>query len=72
MNNSKECEVNIKFIGMSKEQMEHINKATIELSKAGINFDTGGCRGENGIDYDWEFDWSLTGAKVYFRKLKSE
>ena len=68
MNNREECEVNIKFVGMSKKQMKHIRKATSELFKAGVSFDTGGCCGEDGIYYDWEFDWSLKGAKVYFKK----
>ncbi len=70
MNNRQECEVHIEFIGMSKKQMNHIRKATFELFKAGISFDTGGCWGKEGFDYDWEFDYSLEGAKVYFVGMK--
>jgi len=54
--------VRIQFVGLSKEQMEHLHKAEIELSEAGVSFDTG-------YDFeakrrDWEFDWALKGAQV--------
>ncbi len=64
-----EVEVNIKFKA-DKAQMDNIYKAIEYLGKAGITFDTGGCKGEDGkIDYDWEFDWSLKGANVFFRRI---
>ena len=69
-NNRQECEVHIEFVGMSQKQMNHIRKATLELFEAGISFDTGGCKGKEGFDYDWEFDYSLEGAKVYFVGMK--
>lgn len=69
---AEECEVNIKF-HVNKEQLGHIYKASEELAKAGVSFDTGGspaCGHTDMIDYDWEFDWSLKGATVFFKKLK--
>jgi len=64
----KECEVLIQIPITSEEQLEHIFKAGEELSKAGIKFDTGyGCGNR-----DWEFDWSLSGAKVLFKKIKED
>ena len=55
-------EVKICFYNLTDEQKEHLFKAEKELSKAGVSFDTG-------YDFkekrrDWEFDWSLKGAKV--------
>ena len=55
-------EVRIQFIDKTKEQLEHLHKAEAELLKAGVSFDTGYDVGEN--IRDWEFDWSLKGAKV--------
>lgn len=55
----RECEVLIRFPDLTEKQRGHLYKAAIQLSKAGIQFDT--CEGN-----DWEFDWSLKGAKVYF------
>lgn len=54
--------VRIQFVGLSKKQMEHLHKAEYELLEAGVSFDTG-------YDFeeqrrDWEFDWSLKGARV--------
>lgn len=61
----KEAEVLIQIPITSKEQLEHLFKAGEELNKAGVTFDTGcGC----GMR-DWEFDWSLKGAKVLFKKF---
>ena len=64
----KECEVLISIPIKNKEQLEHIFKAGEELSKAGVVFDTGAGCGMR----DWEFDWSLKGAKVYFKRFKEE
>jgi len=66
MKELKDCEVVIKFLDLSKDQLEHLFKAEDELEKAGVLFDTGaggGCR-------DWEFDWSLRGAVVKFKRIK--
>ena len=59
-------EVRIEFAGLSKEQTKHLYKARKELGKTGVDFDSGynhvtGSR-------DWEFDWSLKGAKVVLKK----
>ena len=55
-------EARIEFYNLTPEQMTHLHKAEVELSRAGVSFDVG---------YDfceskrvWEFDWSLKGAKV--------
>lgn len=64
----RECEVGIHFVGITKEQMEHLFKAQSELHKAGVGFDTGYCFPTK--TRDWEFDWSLKGAKVTFRRFK--
>jgi len=62
----EKVEVSIRFPGLTKEQRGHLYKAASELSKAGITFDTGaGCEGN-----DWEFDWSLQGAKVFHKRDK--
>ena len=58
------CEVVIKFKVSSKEQLDHLFKAQAELRKAGISFDTG----SEGGTRDWEFDWSLKGAEVFFKR----
>lgn len=64
----KEVEVLIQFPNPTEEQMKHLFNAQKELNKAGVSFDTGsGCDGR-----DWEFDWSLKGARVIFRKFKSK
>ena len=61
--------VRIFFTGLTKEQMEHLHKAEKELSKAGITFDTGYDFGEK--RRDWEFDWSLKGARVKVKEKKA-
>ncbi len=67
---SKLCEVNIHF-KVPQEKAKHIHKATEELAKAGITFDTGGHVGQKEFEYDWEFDWSLEGGvEVKFKKFK--
>ena len=64
----RECEVLIRFPNLTDEQRKHLYKAANQLSEAGIHFDTGvGCEGN-----DWEFDWSLTGATVLFKRFKEE
>ncbi len=64
-NKLRECEVLIQIPITSEEQLGHLFKAGTELRKAGVTFDTGcGC----GMR-DWEFDWSLKGAKVLFKKF---
>ena len=50
--------------------MEHLFNAGEELAKAGVSFDTGcGCSDGKRTVRDWEFDWSLKGAKVLFKKF---
>lgn len=60
--------VRIIFLNPSKDQLEHIYKARNELGKAGITFDSN-YNVEDNI-YNWEFDWSLKGAKTEVRKSK--
>ena len=62
----KEAEVLIKFPSPTEEQILHLFNAQDELAKAGVSFDTGSGCGSR----DWEFDWSLKGAKVYFKRFK--
>ena len=64
--NKKSDWVRIGFHNLSKEQMKHLHKAESELLKAGVSFDTGYDFGEK--RRDWEFDWSLTGARVKIKK----
>jgi len=60
----EKAEVTIRFPSLSDEQRKHLYKASNELEKAGVTFDTGvGCEGN-----DWEFDWSLKGAQVILRR----
>jgi len=70
-NNDKEQSdwVRIAFYGLDKNQMEHLHKAESELGKAGVTFGTG-------YDFeekrrDWEFDWSLKGARVQVKEAKA-
>lgn len=58
--------VRISFLNLSEEQLEHIFKARDELGKAGVIFDTGHDLVNN--IHNWEFDWSLKGAKTEVRK----
>lgn len=62
------CEVVIRF-KVPKDKMEYIYAAITELGKAGVHFDTGGTLTDP-VLYDWEFDWSLKGAKVYFKRFQ--
>ena len=62
----KQAEVTIRFPDLSDEQRGHLYKASGELEKAGVTFDTG----VGGEGNDWEFDWSLKGAEVLFRKFR--
>ena len=62
----KEVEVTIEFPNLTREKMKHIFNAEEELRKAGIDFDTGFYFPKH--TRDWEFDWSLKGAKVYLHK----
>ena len=64
----QEAEVTIRFPNLSDDQRKHLYKASNELEKAGITFDTG----VGGEGNDWEFDWSLSGANVLFRRFKGE
>ena len=64
----KECEVVIKIPKTTKEAHKHIFNAIRELREAGIQFDTG----YGPEAYDMEFDWSLSGATVYFKRFKDE
>ena len=65
-NKEKSDWVRIQFVELTEKQMKHLNKAENELLKAGVSFDTG-------YDFqtktrDWEFDWSLKGARVNIRQ----
>ena len=72
VNCGDKVEVVIKF-KVTGKQLEHITEAKVALSKAGISFDTAGCRGGDGIiHYDWEFDLSLKGAEVFFRRISGK
>lgn len=62
----KEVNVRIEFDNLTKEQEENVMKAEEYLRKAGLSFDTGGVDNHR----DWEFDWSLKGAKVYLKDEK--
>ena len=64
----QEADVTIRFPNLSSKQKEHLYKAATQLSKAGITFDSG----VGGEENDWEFDWSLSGANVLFRRFKGE
>ena len=61
----EKTEVLIRFPNLSDEQRKHLFRAEVELEKAGVTFDTG----HGGEGRDWEFDWSLTGAEVLFKKM---
>ncbi len=65
----KEAEVLIQIptAQMSEEQRKHLAEAENQLFKAGVTFDTGMDLGSR--VRDWEFDWSLKGAKVLFKKF---
>lgn len=60
------AEVTIQFRNFSDEQLVHLLKAEDELDKAGLRFDRG--HGPLWEERDWEFDWSLKGAKVILKK----
>ena len=64
----QEAEVLIRFPDMTEEKRQHVYKAATELGKAGISFDSGRTDGYN----DWEFDRSLKGASVFFKRFKNE
>ena len=51
---------------LSEEQLEHLQKARSELSKAGVTFDSGYDLVEN--IFDWELDWSLENAELLLNK----
>jgi len=62
------AEVRIEFYNLTDEEMEHLHNAERELLKAGVSFDMGYEIEER--RRDWEFDWSLKGAKVVLKKPK--
>ena len=64
----KEAEVRLVFENPTKEQLSHLSNAQDELSKAGVSFDSGSASDCKGSCHsrDWEWDWSLSGAKVKF------
>ena len=66
----KEAEVRIEFPNLTDEQREHLYKAEVQLMKAGVTFDTG--TNLQSMVRDWEFDWSLKGARVVFKRFKTE
>ena len=65
---TKECEVLISFNVKYKDldKMFQIEKLMREM---GIKFDTGFSIPDR--RRDWEFDYSLKGAKVYFKRFKN-
>ena len=65
----KQAEVLIQIptADMSEEQRQHLHKAEIHLCDAGVSFDTGMDMGSR--IRDWEFDWSLKGATVLFKRF---
>lgn len=65
----KPCEVTIRF-KIPKDRMGDMYKITAALNELGVHFDTGGSSDGENVFYDWEFDWSLKEAKVYFKKMK--
>lgn len=64
----EQAEVLIQFPIRDKEQLGHLSKAQEELSKAGVTFDSGAGCGKR----DWEFDWSLKGAAVFFKRFVTQ
>ena len=65
----RNIEARICFTNLSKKQLRHLFKAEKQLRKAEITFDTGyGCGQSR---RDWEFDWSLKGAEVYYKRDKN-
>jgi hypothetical protein len=66
----RECEVVIR-VKIPKNKMKDLYAAIDALNKAGITFDTGGTCSDP-VQYDLEFDWSLKGAKVFFKRFKDE
>ncbi|MHC4121989.1 MAG: hypothetical protein ACYSSI_00315 [Planctomycetota bacterium] len=68
MSTPRECEVTVSF-EVPKNKMQHIYNAATELAKAGITFDTGGTCTDP-VSYDWEFDGSLKGARVKFKRFR--
>jgi len=63
-----EVQIQIPTAEMSNEQRNHLFEAEKHLSNAGVTFDTGMDMGSK--IRDWEFDWSLKGATVLFRRFK--
>lgn len=70
MSNLKECEVKIR-LEIPKSKMKDLYAAIDALSKIGVICDTGGTCTDP-VLYDLEFDWSLKGAKVFFKRFKNE
>ena len=63
---SRECEALVEFRPETREQWEALYKAESHLADAGVRFDKGGGLGAR----DWEMDWSLRGARVFFKRAK--
>jgi len=67
-NELKEVEVLVKIAIGNSDRLSLLLKAEQAMREAGIKFDIG-C----GCGYrDWEFDWSLSGAKVLFKKFSDD
>ena len=64
----QECEVRIE-IPMKGKDMNKLFEAEKLLRALGVNFDTGFAIPEQ--RRDWQFDWSLKGAKVIFKRMKN-
>jgi len=66
--------VRLIFDEPTQEQMKHIVNAESELSRASVTFDSGSDFTDQGkiISHDWEFDWSLKGARVVEAKKGKE
>ena len=63
-----EVVIQIPTAEMSEEQKNHLFEAEKHLSEAGVTFDSGMDMGSR--VRDWEFDWSLKGATVLFKRFK--
>jgi len=65
----KECYVTIQIPYKNKEDLHNLFKAEEFLRKVGLKFDTGAWVEER--IREWDFDWSLEGAKVIFMQMKN-
>lgn len=69
----RECEVTIRIPYKDQEAFDHLLKAQKELASAGVMFDSGSWIANEQITInirEWQFDFSLKGAKVILKKVK--